>query len=129
MTPGNLEPLTTKFWNNVNEGKLVRPFCAKCETSFFSPQVLCPVCQSENWEFKESSGNGTIYSFTIVHRPPETDFPNPYIIIDVEMEEGWRMYSRLIDCDPLSVQIDQSVKVVFREFQGRVLPFFQLREC
>ncbi len=61
--------------------------------------------------------------------PPETDFPNPYIIIDVEMEEGWRMYSRLIDCDPLSVQIDQSVKVVFREFQGRVLPFFQLREC
>ena len=55
MTPGNLEPLTTKFWNNVNEGKLVRPFCAKCETSFFSPQVLCPVCQSENWEFQESS--------------------------------------------------------------------------
>ncbi|MCH2616301.1 MAG: OB-fold domain-containing protein [Actinomycetota bacterium] len=128
MTPDNPAMLTTKFWDEAKNKKLVRPVCGTCNTSFFSPQILCPWCQSGNWEFKESTGKGSIYSYTIVHRPPDDDYPNPYVIIDVELEEGWRMYSRLIDCSPSEVKIGQAVRVSFQIFKEKMLPFFKVGE-
>ena len=101
MTSDNPAMLTTEFWEEIKNGKLVRPVCQDCDISFFSPQTLCPQCQSDNWKFRESSGKGSIYSFTIVHRPPDNAYPTPYIIIDVELEEKWRMYSRLLIVLPL----------------------------
>ena len=128
MILGDPAMLTTEFWNQVSRGKLVRPVCKSCKASFFSPQILCPWCQSSNWDFQESSGKGSIYSYTVVHRPPDDEHPSPYIIIDVELEESWRMYSRLIECNPSEVQIGQAVRVSFQEFKGRILPFFKVAE-
>ena len=128
MTSDNPAMLTTEFWEEIKNGKLVRPVCQDCDISFFSPQTLCPQCQSDNWKFRESSGKGSIYSFTIVHRPPDNAYPSPYIIIDVELEEGWRMYSRLIDCSPSEVKIGQAVRVSFKIFKEKMLPFFKVVE-
>lgn len=128
MTPDNPGMLTTKFWDEARNERLVRPVCGRCNTSFFSPQILCPKCQSGKWEFQKSTGKGSIYSYTIIHRPPDDDYPKPYIIIDVELEEGWRMYSRLIDCSPSEVRIGQTVKVAFQVFKGKMLPFFKVEE-
>lgn len=126
MTSDNPAMLTTEFWEEIKKGKLVRPVCQDCDNSFFSPQTLCPQCQSDNWKFRESSGKGSIYSFTIVHRPPDNAYPTPYIIIDVELEEKWRMYSRLLECSPSEVHIGQPVEVSFQEFRGEMLPFFRV---
>ena len=126
MTSDNPAMLTTEFWEEIKNGKLVRPVCQDCEYSFFSPQTLCPQCQSDNWKFRESSGKGSIYSFTIVHRPPDNAYPTPYIIIDVELEEKWRMYSRLLECSPSEVHIGLPVEVSFQEFRGEMLPFFRV---
>ena len=56
-----------------------------------------------------------------------TGFPTPLILVDIELDEGWRMYSRLINCKPDQVVIGLDVEVIFEKFKERTLPFFQLR--
>jgi uncharacterized OB-fold protein len=117
--------LTTYFWTQVNSGILVRPVCLSCGTNFFSPQVLCPTCQSDSWEYQESSGHGCIYSFTVIHRPPDSSFPTPLIVADIELDEGWRMFSWIIECESDDVRIGQRVRVTFDDFDTGTLPVFK----
>ncbi|MBT96032.1 MAG: hypothetical protein CL431_08700 [Acidimicrobiaceae bacterium] len=121
------ESLTSKYWENIENGRLTRPVCNSCGKNFFSPQVLCPNCFSVDWSYSESIGIGKIYSHTTVYRPMGTGFPTPLILVDIELDEGWRMYSRLINCKPDQVVIGLDVEVIFEKFKERTLPFFQLR--
>src|SRR5438105_14741017 len=85
------ERLTAPFWAAAAGRVLVRPVCADCGRNFFSPQIACPACLSENWSYLPSSGRGTVYSATVVHKAPSPDFDVPYRLAVVELEEGWSM--------------------------------------
>ena len=101
----------------------MRPVCGACGRSFFSPQVACPHCLSEDWSWQESTGRGVVHSFAVVHRPPGPGFTPPYVIADVELEEGWRMLSNVVGDD---VAIDLPVEVTWLEVaDGAVLPVFR----
>lgn len=117
--------LTEPFWAAAAEDRLVRPVCDRCSRSFFSPQVLCPWCQSASWSFQTSSGRGSVYSYTIVHRPPSSDFVAPYVVGDVEMDEGWRLFSWIVGCAPDEVRSGMRVGVTFGDHptMGRA-PYF-----
>jgi uncharacterized OB-fold protein len=118
--------LTGPFWAAVDRGELVRPVCADCGRSFFSPQVVCPHCQSSAWAYEPSSGRGQVYSHTTIHRPPDPSFVAPYVVADIELEEGWRMFSWIVNCDPTEVAIGMDVEVSFTAGpEGSVLPAFQ----
>lgn len=118
--------LTGPFWAAVDRGELVRPVCASCGHSFFSPQVVCPACQSAAWAYESSSGRGHVYSHTTIHRPPDPSFEAPYVVADVELDEGWRMFSRIVGCEPATVHIDMPVKVAFHAGpDGQLLPCFE----
>ena len=62
-----------------------------------------------------------------VHRPMGEGFPSPFVLADIELDEGWRMYSRLINCNPEEIAIGLEVEVIFEKFMDRTLPFFQAR--
>ena len=128
MTEPALNQLTSEFWEQTNSKKLVRPVCDNCGNNFFSPQLLCPYCHQENWRYQESSGEGTIYSYTVIHRPPDDTFQSPLIVADIELDEGWRMFSWIIECSPKEVDISLKVNVCFKEFSGRTLPVFTLKK-
>jgi uncharacterized OB-fold protein len=118
--------LTGPFWAAIDRRVLVRPVCDRCGHSFFTPQVACPRCQSTAWTYLESSGHGRVYSHTTIHRPPDPSFEPPYVIADVELEEGWRMLSWVVNCEPASVEIDMAVRVCFVEGpDGELLPAFE----
>ncbi len=118
-------PLTGPFWAAVDRHELVRPVCERCGKSFFTPQVLCPVCQSSSWSYRPSTGRGRVHSHTTIHRPPDPTFTAPYIVADVELDEGWRMLTWIVDCEPEEVRIDLPVRVRFVEGPGGdVLPAF-----
>lgn len=118
--------LTGPFWAAVDVGTLVRPVCSSCGLSFFSPQLVCPHCQSPQWSYQPSSGRGEVYSHTTVHRPPAPEFEAPYVIADVEVEEGWRLFSWIVNCDPADVHIGMSVQVCFVPgVDGDMLPGFE----
>ena len=117
--------LTGPFWAGVERGELVRPVCSRCGNNFFSPQVVCPSCQSSDWSYEPSSGRGQVVSHTTVHRAPDPRFEPPYVVADVEVDEGWRLFTWIVDCDPDQGHIGQRVQVQFvRGVDGELIPAF-----
>ncbi len=118
--------LTGPFWAAVDRGELVRPVCDQCGHNFFSPHVVCPACQSVDWSYQPSSGRGRVYSHTTIHRPPDPSFEAPYVVADIELDEGWRMFAWVVGCDPADVHIDMPVTVAFVASPGgERLPAFR----
>lgn len=105
--------LTEGFWEAAARGELVRPVCSACGRSFFTPQICCPFCLSEEWTYEPSSGRGVVYSATVAHRAPIPGFEPPYQVAIVDLEEGWHMLCNLTTAEP--VAIGTSVRVVFRD--------------
>lgn len=120
--------LTGEFWAGVGRGELLRPVCGRCGRSFFTPQQVCPFCHSARWSYEPSSGLGTVYSFTVVHRPPEPAFEAPYVLAIVDVAEGWHLLTWIVDCPPPEVCIGMEVQVRFTAGpEGVALPAFAPR--
>ena len=118
--------LTEPFWEASNRDVLVRPVCNACQQNFFSPQVVCPSCQSADWDYQPSSGRGRVYSHTTVHRSPTPKLQSGYVVADVELDEGWRMFAWVVNCEPTDVVIDMAVRVHFVDGpRGSRLPAFE----
>lgn len=105
--------LTGEFWAGVDRGELLRPVCGRCARSFFTPQVVCPYCGTEQWTYEPSAGRGVVYSFSVVHRPPEPAFEAPYTLAIVDVAEGWSLLTWIVDCPPGEVRIGMEVQVRF----------------
>jgi uncharacterized OB-fold protein len=124
-TAAPVSALTGEFWAAVQRRELVRPVCNACGRSFFTPQVACPRCQSEDWAYQPSTGLGTVYSATVVHRPPGPEFEVPFRLGIVDLAEGWTMLANLVGgpdnrCPPIGTR----VRITWIERDSRILPAF-----
>ena len=122
---------TRPFWEAAAEHRLLIQHCTNCDNFVFYPRVLCPHCHSEGLEWREASGRGTIYSFTVSRRPASPGFKDdvPYVVAIVELEEGPRMMSNVRVDDVGRVRIGQRVRVVFEDVTNEItLPKFELTE-
>lgn len=106
-------PETQKYWDAASEGRLLVKRCQDCGEHHHYPRAACPFCYSERTEWREASGRGTIYSYSVMRRAPV-----PYVIAYVTLAEGATMMTNIVDCDPDRVRIGQAVKVCFRPSQG-----------
>ena len=88
--------LTAEFWDAAAEGRLVRPVCAACGRSFFTPRVVCPHCRAAAWSYQDSDGLGTVSSHTTVYRGPDETWETPYVLGVVDVDEGWNLLTRLL---------------------------------
>jgi uncharacterized OB-fold protein len=120
-------PLTAGFWEAARRHELVLQRC-ECGHYRHYPQLLCPVCRSANWTWARVSGRGTVYTFTVTHRPfhPAWADKVPYAVATVELEEGVRMVSDLPPEDTEAVRIGASVEVFFDDEGSVTLPRFRL---
>jgi uncharacterized OB-fold protein len=126
-----LDPVNEEHFSSLKLGKLVVQKCKKCGAYQFYPRPVCVKCGSLELEYKETSGKGRIYSYTIIHRvlanSPAFSKNAPYIIASIEMEEGFRLYGRIKHATPEEVKIGQSV--VFESLtldNSLVVPAFKL---
>ena len=122
-----ITPDSKPFWDGTAEDKLVLPRCDKCSTVIWYPREFCPKCGSFAVSWFEASGQGTVYSYSIV-RKGEAMYGGaaPYVLAYVELEEGPRVLTNIVDCEPESVKIGQAVSVVFHETgQGPKLARFR----
>jgi len=117
--------LTRPFWDAAREHRLVRQVCRDCRTSFFSPQIACPACLSEAYDWVPSSGRGEIYSCTVVHRAPSPGFDVPYVFAIVDLEDGWSMLANVVGCEVAEATIGLPVRVTFLDFDEITLPAFE----
>ena len=103
------------FWAAAQEGRLVVQRCTACGQHQHYPRPWCTNCLSEAVEFVESSGTGTIYTFTVIRRAPLPAFAArvPYVLAYVDLDEGVRLVTNIVDCDPDTVRIGQRVHARF----------------
>ncbi|MBV9170607.1 MAG: Zn-ribbon domain-containing OB-fold protein [Chloroflexi bacterium] len=123
-------PEIKNFWDATAQGKLLLPRCEDCDTYIWYPRPFCPACASLRITWVAASGRGTVYSFTVNRRGaadlPEYRQVGTYVLAYVELEEGPRVMTNIVDCDPDSVRIGQAVELVFHDTgQGTALPRFR----
>ena len=118
--------LSRPHWDGCRDGVLRVQRCTACRTIVFIPQPICTHCQGDTLAWIDSSGRGTVYSYTIVHRPPRPEFDTPYVVAIVELEEGWHMLTNVVGCDPADVRVGLPVRVAFRPMSEEItLPMFE----
>lgn len=119
-------PDTQPFWDAVKRHELMLPKCKACGQLHFFPRPFCPHCFSWDLEWVRCSGKGKLYSFLINHRPaPGFEEETPYVIAVVELDEGPRMLSNLIDIEPTpeAVQVDMPVEILFQDVNEETTMF------
>jgi len=115
-------PETTPYWEAAAQQKLLVKQCTACDEYHFYPRVLCPFCFSDKTEWREATGTGTIYSFSVTRRAEV-----PYAIAYVALVEGPIMLSNIVDCALDAIRIGQAVRVVFKASEsGQLVPMFTL---
>ena len=122
-----VEPWTAPFWEGTRAGRLLVQHCEACERNIFYPRLYCPYCLSDRLGWIESSGRGTIYTFSVVENNAPSAFvaDMPYVIAIVRLEEGVQMMTNIAGCDPRQLRCDLPVKVVFEPLDERItLPKF-----
>jgi len=107
--------LTRPFWDGLREGELRLQKCADCGEFVFYPRPECNYCMSARLEWTAVSGRGTVYTFTIVRRAniPAFQADVPYVFAIVELDEGPRLATNIVGCEPRAVRVDMPVKAAY----------------
>ena len=109
------------YFDAAAEGKLLVKKCGDCGKHHHYPRAICPHCFSSRVDWTQARGGGTIYSFSVTRRAG----PVPYCIAYVQLDEGPKMMTNIVDCDLDSVKIGQKVRVTFKKtVAGVSLPMF-----
>ena len=123
-------PETKHFWDGTAAGELRLQRCRSCAHTYFPPQPFCPGCASDDVEVVVASGFASLYSYVITHRAAP-GFEAPYVIAEVELDEGPRMLGNLVDVppDPEQLPLDLALEVTFASFGEITLPLFRPRSA
>jgi uncharacterized protein len=121
-------PETQHFWDGTAAGQLRLQRCRACERAYFPPQPFCPSCAGDDVEIVRATGRASLYSYVITHRAA-SGFEAPYVIAEVELEEGPRLLSNLVGVapDPDALPLDLPLEVTFESFGEVTLPQFRPR--
>jgi len=122
-----ITPETAHFWEGTRAGELRLQKCAACSHVYFPPRPFCPQCASANVGILRASGRATLYSYVIHHRPVP-GFTPPYSIAVVQLEEGPRMMTNIVEIEqtPERLLLDMPLEVVFQRMTEEIsLPLFR----
>lgn len=123
-----LRGFAADFYAYCRQHELRFQRCADCGRWRHVPRDMCAACGSFDWEWVRSSGKGTLFSWTTTMQPMMPQFADlvPYSPVVVELEEGVRMLSWLVDVDADDFALGLPVEVVFDDVTPDVtLPKFR----
>jgi uncharacterized OB-fold protein len=123
--PRTAGPDDAFFWDGAAEDRLLIQRCADCGALRHPPAPMCGDCGSLVWDTVESAGRGTIYSWMFSLHPNRPDDPARVVIL-VQLDEGVRLVSNLVDPPPGVPYDDLEVEVEFRDDRGTRTPFFRV---
>ena len=96
--------------------------CDACARHVFYPRVLCPHCGSTQLGWRMASGNGVVYACSVIMGKPGTN--SDYAVVLVDLQEGVRLMSHVVDCDQHTVTIGMPVSARIIEKEGKPLVVF-----
>jgi len=113
------DPVTKPYWDGLRARELRIQKCDSCNVGVFYPRVVCPACGSRTLSWTIASGRGKLHAFTIAHRgvPAAFKASSPYVVALVELEEGVRIMTNLVEIEPTpaAVKIGMAVSAVFED--------------
>ena len=119
---------TKPFWDAAAQHRLVAACCGKCGTFRMPPTPFCPACRSQHIEWRELSGDGSVYSYTIVQREIFKGMENhlPYVpaVIELDGAPGVRLISNVVDAEIESIAVGMQVSVVWDDQGSVAVPRF-----
>jgi len=121
------------FWEATRTGTLLVQWCTACDRGIFYPRAFCPTCGTGvgvGLEWRTASGAASVASFTIEHNPAATGTTfsggQPYVVALVDLAEGVRMLTNIVDCAPGDVVVEMAVTLTWEPLSdGRQLPQFR----
>ena len=111
---------TRAYWEGCGRHELVLQRCRQCQTVQHRPRAVCAGCLGNDIEHFVASGRGSVYTYTITHQngvPPFRD-ALPYVLAYVDLEEGPRLMTNIVDCEPGQGAIGMPVVVDFQDVEG-----------
>lgn len=123
-------PETLPFWEAAAREQLQIQRCTPCGVHYFYPRPFCPTCGSDDVEWTQVSGRARLLSYVINHRPlPPFPADEPLIVAMVELEEGPRLMTNIVDVHPVpeDLPLDMQLEVSFRRQGEFTLPVFRPR--
>jgi uncharacterized OB-fold protein len=119
-------PDTAFFWAAAARGELVALGCADCGHLCHPPRPMCPRCHSTQRVERRLSGRGRVLSWIVPRHPAPIGFDEPPIVALVDLDEGIRLVSNLIEVAPAAIAPRMSVEVTFAPTAGgRAVPVFR----
>jgi uncharacterized OB-fold protein len=119
---------TQPFWDGLQAGKFLLRHCNACNRDHYYPRPFCPTCWSDDLSWKEASGRGKIYTYSVVHvndLPPFSERV-PYVAAIVELEEGPRVMTNIEGLPFDELAADLPVVVEYKAISDDVtIPVFR----
>jgi uncharacterized OB-fold protein len=115
------------YWAAARERRLVIRKCLACSQLHFMPRYLCPNCWSDQLEWVDAKGTGSVHSYTVMRRASDPAFAHlvPYAVALIDLDEGPRMMANIVGANALDVKIGDRVQVTFEDRgDGAMLPQF-----
>ena len=114
-------PTSKPFWDGLAEHQVRIQQCRACHSWIFYPRVMCPHCWAADLEWKEIPGTGTLYTFTICRKPTHPLFAGevPQLLAVVQLDEGPRLTSTLVNVRETEIRIGMRLKPFFDGIAGR----------
>ena len=118
---------TKPYWDSCRQGKLMLQRCGRCDEYQFYPRGICSHCWSTEVRWVESAGRGAVWTYTVTYQNRTPGFAGaPYVLALVELEEGVKMFTNVVDCDVGQVHIGMPVEVTFVKANEQItVPYFK----
>jgi uncharacterized OB-fold protein len=123
-----LDGFAKEFYAWCRRGDLRFQRCSNCQTWRHVPREMCARCGSDEWKWVKSGGKGTVFTWTVAERAMHPAFVDavPYAPVVVELDEGVRLVTEIVDCAPGELQIGMAVEVAFEKVSDDLtLPKFR----
>ena len=109
--------ISQPFWEGTRRHEFLLQQCRGCGAVQFPPKEVCSSCWSAEFGWTGAAGTGTVYTYTVIYRAGMPAFQDdvPYPIVIVELDEGPRVMSNLVNCDLEQVAVGMPVRMVWED--------------
>lgn len=118
-----------RYRQALREGRLDFQACTACGHAWLPARTECPSCLHPAHEWRAAGGAANLVSWVVYHTPPNAKMADrtPYNVAIVELAEGPRLISNVVDAAPGALRIDAKLSLMIGEIDGLAAPMFKLR--
>ena len=115
-------PEEIPFWEAAKQRRLKLQCCNSCGKAWYPIGPACPFCFSMDFAWSPMSGRGTLHNYVVYHKAwtPWFEKRVPYAVVQVQLEEGPRLTTNLLDCALDAIRIGMPVEAAYEDVTDEI---------